>query len=132
MFGSASGFGAAKSPSLLGGGGGSSDAAGEMLFGFATAGSDVAKNPCPCCTLTFKQRCIGFLSCFGVGMLISFVSTTKLWTGDIQGFATLYSIGNVVALISTGFLVGASRLRATRTSPCLRCAARRARARAAR
>ena len=104
-------FGSAKSgmPSLLGGSASSSEQAGEVVLGFATAGSDVAKNPCPCCVLTFKQRLMGFVTCFSVGMLVSFIATFKLYSGDMVGFATLYSIGNIVALFSTGFLVGAWR-----------------------
>jgi hypothetical protein len=65
-------FGASKTPSLLSSIGGTapsaSESAGEVVLGFATAGSAVAKNPCPCCELTLRQRLIGFVSCFGIGM----------------------------------------------------------------
>lgn len=69
--------------------------------------SGVGENPCPCCTLTFKQRLYGFAGCFGIGMLLSFLSTMQLWSGNYQGFGALYSIGNLMALMSTGFLMGA-------------------------
>ena len=69
--------------------------------------SGVGENPCPCCVLTFKQRLMGFGGCFGVGMLLSFLSTLNLWSGNYQGFGALYSIGNITALLSTGFLMGA-------------------------
>jgi hypothetical protein len=69
--------------------------------------SGVGENPCPCCTLTFKQRLYGFAGCFGIGMLLSFLSTAMLWSGNYQGFGALYSIGNLMALMSTGFLMGA-------------------------
>ena len=74
--------------------------------------SGVGENPCPCCVLTFKQRVTGFGICFGIGMLLSFLSTINLWTGNYQGFAALYSIGNIMALLSTGFLMGARQLQA--------------------
>ena len=77
-----------------------------MAFGVALSGSDVAKNPCPCCQLTFKQRLIGFVSCFSFGFLLSFIATASLWGGDYTGFGTLYSVGNVLTLFSTGFLMG--------------------------
>ena len=78
----------------------------DMAFGVALSGSDVAKNPCPCCQLSFRQRLIGFVSCFSLGFLLSCIATTKLWTSDYTGFGSLYSVGNVLALCSTGFLMG--------------------------
>jgi len=100
------GSGGAPASSLLGASKAGGATAEEAAFSVMTAGSDVAKNPCPCCELTFRQRITGFLACFGVGFLISFIATTKLWSGDFQGFAALYSVGNITALFSTGFLVG--------------------------
>lgn len=111
-------FGAAKSPSLLGGAMGES--AGDTMMGMSLAGSDIAKNPCPCCTLTYMQRFYGFISCFGIGMLLSFLSTTQLWTGDLRGFSLLYTFGNIVAILSTGFLMGAC----VRDACCARAGAR--------
>jgi hypothetical protein len=108
----------------------------ESVMGVAMAGSDIASNPCPCLKLTIKQRLMGFVSCFSLGILISFMSTIAL-TRNIQTFGArararvftlpacaagsltphstlrapgvLYSMGNIMALMSTGFLVGASR-----------------------
>lgn len=69
--------------------------------------SGIGENPCPCCTLSFKQRLYGFAGCFAFGMLLSFLSTVQLWSGNYQAFGALYSIGNLTALLSTGFLMGA-------------------------
>lgn len=56
------------------------------------------------CSLTRKQRFIGFASCVGFGMLISFLSF--LFLTKPTTFALLYTVGNLVAVASTGFLVG--------------------------
>ena len=63
--------------------------------------------------LTRKQRFIGFGVCFGVGLLISFLSTVflylginiKMILGVLPAFAVLYTIGNLISLTGTGFLV---------------------------
>ena len=60
-----------------------------------------------CFGLTYKQRIIGFACCFVAGALISFVSTFTVF--NIKRFAVLYSLGNIVALCGTGFLVGPCR-----------------------
>lgn len=58
-------------------------------------------------TLTLQQRWMGFASCFGIGMLISFLSTLQLLKP--LTFALLYSLGNFVSFLSTGFLIGPKR-----------------------
>lgn len=70
--------------------------------------SGLGENPCPCCELTLMQRLTGFASCFGIGMLFSFLSTMSLWSSNYTQFAVLYSVGNTIALLSMGFLMGAS------------------------
>ena len=69
--------------------------------------SGLGENPCPCCDLTLSQRLTGFVSCFGIGMLISFLSTISLWQANYTSFAALYTVGNIIALLSMGFLMGA-------------------------
>ncbi|KAI8617885.1 Got1/Sft2-like family-domain-containing protein [Chytriomyces sp. MP71] len=56
--------------------------------------------------LTATQRFYGFGICFGVGFLLSILSTLLLSTGNIGGFAVMYTFGNVVSVLSTGFLIG--------------------------
>ena len=71
-----------------------------------------SEDPCGCCkSLTRQQRLWGFLFCFTVGYLISFASTLALLGGSRDGarFALLYSLGNLVSLFGSGFLVGPSR-----------------------
>ncbi|GFR48075.1 hypothetical protein Agub_g9913 [Astrephomene gubernaculifera] len=57
-------------------------------------------------TLTWKQRFIGFGVCFGFGFLLTLISIPMLWTMQITKFAVLYSIGSVVSVMSTLFLMG--------------------------
>ncbi|KAJ3017976.1 UNVERIFIED_CONTAM: Vesicle transport protein SFT2B [Siphonaria sp. JEL0065] len=56
--------------------------------------------------LTRTQRFYGFGICFGVGVLLSVLSTLLLTTANVGGFAVLYTFGNIVSIVSTGFLVG--------------------------
>jgi len=59
------------------------------------------------CTLTTRQRFIGFGCCFFFGMLISLLSTLQIMKP--LTFALLYSVGNVVSFLATGFLIGPKR-----------------------
>ena len=57
-------------------------------------------------TLTFQQRIIGCLTCLLIGFILSMGSTfrlMKLIEGDPEPFATMYTIGNIVGLMSTCF-----------------------------
>lgn len=67
-----------------------------------TAGMD--ENPFICCSLTLKERIVGFACCFIFGLFLSILSTFNI-TKPVT-FATLYSLGNVCSLFSTAFLVG--------------------------
>jgi hypothetical protein len=67
------------------------------------------------CSLTKKQRLYGFVSCCGLGILMSFLSFI-FWTSPTK-FALIYTVGNIVAVASTGFLIGFWRQVSER--PCL-------------
>ncbi|CAB4486785.1 unnamed protein product [Rhizophagus irregularis] len=61
--------------------------------------------------LTRTQRLYGFgiwypALAFVLGFVISILATILLFTGPLSGFAVLYTIGNIISLLSTGFLVG--------------------------
>ncbi|KAJ3119047.1 Vesicle transport protein [Phlyctochytrium bullatum] len=56
--------------------------------------------------LTRMQRFYGFGICFGLGFLISILGSISLFFGNIPGFAVLYTFGNIISLLSTGFLIG--------------------------
>ncbi|GMH56170.1 hypothetical protein TrLO_g7702 [Triparma laevis f. longispina] len=65
-----------------------------------------------CPKLTYTQRITGFCCCWAGGYLLSFCSTLSLTDGSEQGmrnFTALYVLGNVIALCSTGFLLGPRR-----------------------
>lgn len=54
----------------------------------------------------------GFVICFSAGILLSLSSMfsfTKLILGYPRDFAIKYTIGNILAICSTGFLVGPGR-----------------------
>ncbi|KAG2446533.1 hypothetical protein HYH02_008520 [Chlamydomonas schloesseri] len=57
-------------------------------------------------TLSWKNRLIGFGCCFGFGILLTLVSIPMLWTMQLTKFAVIYSVGSVVSVISTMFLMG--------------------------
>ena len=58
------------------------------------------------CGLSRTQRMYGFGICFVVGVVVCFLSTMLLSSGNIIGFGVVYTLGNVVALMATSFLVG--------------------------
>lgn len=65
-----------------------------------------------CPKLTYQQRMVGFGVCFGAGYLISFCSFSffvELLEGDPLPFVYIYTLGNVLALSSSMFLVGPKR-----------------------
>lgn len=86
--------------SLLGGSAGT-----DMVFGVATASTGLFDNNC--CNLSRKARVQGFVLCFCVGFFISCLSTISFYRGQTTQFASFYTIGNLIALCSTGFLMGA-------------------------
>lgn len=61
-----------------------------------------------CCSLTYKQRLIGFLICFLLGVILSFMSLFGVLDLVINPtkFAVIYSLGNVLSIGSTLFLWG--------------------------
>eukprot|EP00124_Ichthyophonus_hoferi_P003378 Ihof_evm4s289 gene=Ihof_evmTU4s289 len=57
-------------------------------------------------TLTRMQRLYGFGICFGIGLLFSVLSIVSLMMIKIKSFTILYSLGNILSIGSTFFLVG--------------------------
>jgi hypothetical protein len=56
--------------------------------------------------LSRKQRLMGFGVLFVSGFFVSFLSTFLLISLKLTAFAVLYSIGNIMSLMATGFLIG--------------------------
>ncbi|KAG8682424.1 hypothetical protein FRC12_010615 [Ceratobasidium sp. 428] len=56
--------------------------------------------------LTRTQRLYGFVGCLAIGFVLSILGTCLLFLGALASFALLYTIGIVVSLIGTGFLIG--------------------------
>ena len=74
-------------------------------------GAPVVTTPTPRPQLTYQQRIIGFCACCGFGYLLSFMGTMMLAVGGpdaetIRNFATLYIVGNFIAIAATLFLLG--------------------------
>ena len=58
-------------------------------------------------TLSYSTRIKGFVACFVLGVLISILSSVLYaLTFNLVTFSILYTLGNVVALASTCFLMG--------------------------
>lgn len=59
-------------------------------------------------SLSYKQRLIGFIITFGIAILIivlSFIGIALIFFSTAL-FAVFYTIGNILLIISTGFLIG--------------------------
>ena len=59
--------------------------------------------------MSYTQRMYAFAICLGVGMILSFLSSLSVFglvTGHGTQFIVLYSLGNVVSLAATAFLLG--------------------------
>ncbi len=56
--------------------------------------------------LTRMQRMYAFGFCFGIGFVFSILGTILLFSGQLGAFGVLYTLGNILSLISTGFLIG--------------------------
>ena len=65
---------------------------------------------CSCCpALTYQQRLVGFVMCFAAGMVLSLTSLfsfTSLLLGNPTPFALKYTLGNLLAMGASSFLVG--------------------------
>ena len=57
-------------------------------------------------SLSWNQRWYGFCGCFVLGGMMSLLSSFSLVKGDIKSFAIFYSLGNIIAISSTGFVWG--------------------------
>ena len=59
-------------------------------------------------SLSYTTRMYGFAACFVIGVLLSVMSTLSIFKAitDPTEFVALYTMGNVVGLIGTGFLFG--------------------------
>ena len=83
-------------------------AAAQRLLGYASA-SEASWHLRCLPDLTWEDRLMGFAFCFAVGLalsLSSIFSFPQLLLGDPAPFAWKYSIGNVISLFSSSFLVG--------------------------
>ncbi|CAD6891991.1 unnamed protein product [Tilletia controversa] len=56
--------------------------------------------------MTRQQRLMGFVGCLIGGFVVSLLGTLLLITGSLASFAILYSIGIIISLVGTGFLIG--------------------------
>ena len=82
----------------------------KALLGSEAAGKVLTKDTmCP--SLTVKQRIYGFITCFCLGLLFSFLSIGGIFAAflDTTRFAILYSLGHITSVGSTLFLIGPER-----------------------
>ncbi|XP_070568659.1 vesicle transport protein SFT2B-like [Ptychodera flava] len=62
-------------------------------------------------TLSWSTRVKGFVICFCIGMICSFLGVFLLFLGSngLVLFAIFYTLGNIIAMVSTCFLMGPVR-----------------------
>lgn len=75
----------------------------EEVFG---NGGGVLEDVDAACTLSWKARLAGFIVCFLVSVVLVGLGYLFIVLRKIPAFAVVYSIGAIVAILSTGFLVG--------------------------
>jgi hypothetical protein len=56
--------------------------------------------------LTRTQRLYGFIGCLIIGFALSLLGSVLLFLGQLGSFAVLYTIGILVSLVGTGFVIG--------------------------
>jgi len=56
--------------------------------------------------LTRTQRLYGFGACLAIGFVVSILATSILFLGMLVSFVIMYTLGIIVSLIGTGFLIG--------------------------
>ncbi|OAX40025.1 SFT2-domain-containing protein [Rhizopogon vinicolor AM-OR11-026] len=62
--------------------------------------------------LTRTQRLYGFVGCLIIGFALSILGSVLLFLSQLGSFAVLYTIGILVSLVGTGFVIGfASQLK---------------------
>lgn len=72
-------------------------------------GGGVLEDMSDACKLSWKQRMIGFVSCALIGLVLGLLGYLCLiipGPNKFRKFAIIFTLGNIVALMSTGFLVG--------------------------
>nr|CAH7740094.1 unnamed protein product [Callosobruchus chinensis] len=57
-------------------------------------------------TLSWSTRIRGFLICFIIGVLLSFLGSFALFLHGLRVFAVFYTLGNIISMLSTCFLMG--------------------------
>jgi hypothetical protein len=55
------------------------------------------------------SRFYGFWICLAVGAALNIFAWVALWVANYEGFAVLYSLGNITALCAAGFFTGPAR-----------------------
>jgi hypothetical protein len=90
---------------------GSSAAGGQQGVGAAAAASIGMLSPdSSCCpTLTLTERVYGCVGCFILGIGIGFAGWVQWTFENVAAFAVLYTIGNIVAICGSFFLMGPAR-----------------------
>lgn len=73
------------------------------------------------CKLSYKARLIGFATCCGIGLVLWIISLLSIGAIVTQParFAVMYTVGNIVSLCGTGFLIGPMRQIKRERASCL-------------
>eukprot|EP00835_Amoeboradix_gromovi_P004745 NODE_390_length_9461_cov_0.447768.p3 type:complete len:174 gc:universal NODE_390_length_9461_cov_0.447768:1857-1336(-) len=73
------------------------------------AGSNDSDNLGNMFSLSYTNRMYAFIGCVLLGFVLSFIGTLMVSTGNLSMFGVLFSIGNILSLFATGFLIGFKR-----------------------
>lgn len=80
---------------------------GGVAGGTASLAMPAADSCCP--GLSMRDRLYGCIGCFCIGIAVSFLAWLMWITGKTSTFAVLYTIGNLISLFSTCFIMGPKR-----------------------
>ena len=63
-------------------------------------------------SLSFRERLMGFLLCLGLSIflyILAWYRMVSILVGDSTRFAITYTMGNLLSILATGFLIGFKR-----------------------
>eukprot|EP01065_Artemidia_motanka_P050490 TRINITY_DN8657_c0_g1_i1.p1 TRINITY_DN8657_c0_g1~~TRINITY_DN8657_c0_g1_i1.p1 ORF type:complete len:163 (+),score=8.94 TRINITY_DN8657_c0_g1_i1:84-572(+) len=81
-----------------------------MPFSLSALESEESEEQAACFpTLTFSERIKGFVICCAAGLLCSVMSWITLAVGKYVKYSVFMTLGNLISLMSSGFLVGPKR-----------------------
>ena len=79
------------------------------MAGLPVSPANVSAFSACCPKLAFRERVYGCIGCFVMGIIISMFSFVSWFFGHTATWAILYTLGNIISLCGSGFLLGPRR-----------------------